>query len=195
MNNLRKIFAALKAGLEATSQYIKSHDGQSSLQPLTPVLLDGKEIEKYERELLAALNPKKQPKTRNIAVTGAYGAGKSSFLHSFAARNKTFKYSYISLARLDSLDNAEEGQKSTKEIEESIVQQLLYSTSSADLPETRFQRIKHPSHLRSITHTLLTITFLISLIYLYSEKYSSVITNSKLVIFIKPVFVSLVHNL
>ena len=85
-----------KAG-RTFSRYLKNYDGQSSLRPLTSAMMQHEQIEKYERELLAAFNTEEQPETRNIAISGAVGVGKSSFIHTFTERNPQFKYTRIFL--------------------------------------------------------------------------------------------------
>lgn len=77
------------------SRYLKSHDGHSplrSLNSLNSVMMQHEQIETYERELLTALNPEERPVTRNIAISGAMGTGKSAFIQAFTARNPQFKY-------------------------------------------------------------------------------------------------------
>lgn len=70
----------------------------------------------------------------NIAVTGAFGSGKSSILKTLESIDKSNKYLNISLATLD---------KSSKGIEYSIVQQLIYKADEKKIHQSRFRRIKH----------------------------------------------------
>ena len=116
------------------SQYLHSHNGHSTLKPLTPVVLRSDQIAKYERELLAALDIDKQPNTRNIAISGTHSAGKSSFLHSFTERNPQYNYAKMSLGRFNDIKpvNSTQNEKMS-DIEQDIVQQLLSSTSGKQL--------------------------------------------------------------
>lgn len=73
----------------------KPSEPQGSLDPFTPVTLDSAQFERYEREMLRALRNKQ---VKNIAITGGYGAGKSSLIHTFISRHCEYKYAMISLA-------------------------------------------------------------------------------------------------
>ncbi|KEQ17613.1 YobI family P-loop NTPase [Endozoicomonas numazuensis] len=176
-----------KSAFEEWIIYWQNHDGRSSLRPLTPVSLKGESIAKYEKELLAGLDTKKQPKTRNIAVTGAYAAGKSSFLHSFAERNRQFKYIKVSLARFDKIEidtddeQTDVDKKSIIDIEGSIVQQLLYTTSSEKLPDSRLQRIQHHSYWKVFGFTLGTILAAFSVAVIIQKKYGWSWSESSLI--------------
>lgn len=96
------------------------------------------------------------PRVKNIALTGPYGAGKSSILASYRDKTET-DFVNISLATFgDSKDNAEEPssaeEKSQRratlhDIETSILQQLLYSVEPEQLPNSKVERIKStPDH-------------------------------------------------
>lgn len=178
-NSQRKALKRIKnysvVAIDAINQYRHVDNAQSDFYSLTPSFKETENIAKYEQELLAALDEKRNPTTRNIAITGAYGAGKSTFLQSFKRRHSEFRYVPISLATFaneDSYenpqvknqegepqsnngaqnDNSNEGgdlkekQKDVlKDVEASIVQQLLYRVKNNKLPNTRFKRIRHIS--------------------------------------------------
>ncbi|KEI69767.1 hypothetical protein [Endozoicomonas elysicola] len=121
---------ALKRARDELAQYLHSHDGHSTLKPLTPAVLRSVQIAKYERELLGALDTGKQPETRNIAISGTHAAGKSSFIHSFIERNPQYKYANISLAKFAGNNTQHE---KMADVEQDIVQQLLYSITGKKL--------------------------------------------------------------
>lgn len=75
-------------------------------------------------------------KVNNIAVTGPYGAGKTSFLRSFENNHKEYKYLNVSLASFKEDENNE------KTIEENILQQILYKVNGNKMPYSRIKRIK-----------------------------------------------------
>lgn len=79
---------------------------------------------------------------KNIALTGPYGAGKSSIIKSYE-RNSDYEFLNISLASFK-----EEDKKSvdTALIERSILQQMLYGADANKLPYSRFKRITTPKH-------------------------------------------------
>lgn len=130
-----------------------------SFDPLTPARLNGRSYDRYRAELQRAL---RLPKVRNIAVTGSYGAGKSSFIQSFAADHPEYNFCFVSLATFtqgadekiypssfnQELNKAESAEIDTavdpiERIEASIVQQLLYSVKDRSIPQTRLKRINH----------------------------------------------------
>lgn len=138
-----------------------------TFDPLTPAKLHGAEYSRYRAELQRAL---RLPKVRNIAVTGSYGAGKSSFIQSFVEDHSEYNFCFVSLATFseaevakeagasealdegsNKVDNSNENQPAEQRgasdplerIEASIVQQLLYSVRDSSIPQTRLKRIKH----------------------------------------------------
>lgn len=132
-----KLTAARIAFAKASAeffQYLHSHDGHSTLKPLTPIMLRSDQIAKYERELLAALDIDKQPNTRNIAISGTCSASKSSFLNSFVERNPQYNYIKISLGRFTGINPDNCAHKEIlSDIEQDIIQQLLFSVSGKKL--------------------------------------------------------------
>jgi len=197
-SNLKRTFYALYSGLKAGFRVFKSTYSpsltKSSLEPLTPVLLEDDRFARYEQELLGALN---NDEVLNIALTGGYGAGKSSVVKTFFERNPQFPYVTVSLATFSqeppaqtsrsldtqvSSDNAsisaalaEKGaEASTSEllnrIEETIVQQLLYSVRADRLPKTRLKRIVQVSNTIIFIRTSFLAVWLTGLLRLCVPK-------------------------
>lgn len=79
---------------------------------------------------------------RNIAVTGPYGCGKSSFLHTCLDGKNVIWVSLASFA--ESAKELREDEKLEDKLEGSILQQLLYSARAAQVPFSRFGRIARP---------------------------------------------------
>lgn len=160
-----------QVALRQSLRRLFSADGRTTagtFDPLTPVRLKGEEFLRYSAELERAL---RLPKVRNIAVTGSYGAGKSSFIQSFVEDHPEYNFCFVSLAtfserevvkdvggasdRGSSIDgeaNSETAENSSvadlradplERIEASIVQQLLYSVRDSSIPQTRLKRINH----------------------------------------------------
>ena len=94
----------------------------------------GKEVDKdnvYTDALLWAIKDKD---IKNIALTGIYGAGKSSVLEKFTEENKEcYKIFNVSLASFDGKV------MNTQNIEECILQQIFYQVDSNRIPHSRFQ--------------------------------------------------------
>ncbi len=86
--------AADKA-VAAAREYLAVPSGKNVFEPLTPVLLEVDRSQRYESELLSALS---NDQIRNIAITGEYGAGKSSVIRTFVDRHPELTYAFVSLA-------------------------------------------------------------------------------------------------
>lgn len=165
---------ALVAGGRATKRsFLAGHnEGEPFFEPLIPILVESKSFKRYERELLRAL---KNEEVLNIAITGGYGAGKSSVLKTFFEHHPSYRHIFVSLATFSKqrpTNNPEHIAKGTTDaagdattitdatipapensdlinrIEETIVQQLLYAVPAKSVPKTRLKRINQASTLR-----------------------------------------------
>lgn len=111
------------------------------LQHLAPVD-NAKLYELYTRELKNGIDDKD---VKNIALAGAYGSGKSSIIKTFENKyshknrdSDNLKILNISLAEFeDSKIN-----KTSIDVERSILQKIFYSVKDEDIPYSRFKRIK-----------------------------------------------------
>ena len=116
-------------------------------------------FEHYAESLKIALNTHD---VNNIAITGPYGSGKSSFIQSFKEKNAEWSYLTISLATFkntkdketktipDDKQETNENSELYQDIERSILQQLFYKEKTKKLQFSRFRRIKIPSKIESI---------------------------------------------
>ncbi|TDS90416.1 pcar [Erwinia rhapontici] len=125
-----------------------------SYDALTPALMKDEDARHYAEALNFACH---KPDIRNIAVTGPYGAGKSSVLLTWTrSRKDRNQVMTVSLADFDMVrtgdvtadKNGEDPPKSErkarqeeKSIEYSILQQILYKARKSDLPYSRIDRI------------------------------------------------------
>lgn len=145
------------------------------IEPLTPAHLAGSSYKQYRAELQRAL---RLPKVRNIAITGGYGAGKSSFIQTFASEHTEYKYCFVSLAAFNSAQGGypekETGgssdsisKESIEQIEATIVQQLLYSVEGKTVPQTRHKRIIHISKLWASLYSVLALATVLALVRLF----------------------------
>lgn len=84
-------------------------------------------------------------KIKNIAITGPYGAGKSSIIKTYE-KNSALKFLNISLAAFKDDDEESKTNKQDQNIliERSILQQMLYGSDANKLPYSRFKRIATP---------------------------------------------------
>ncbi len=135
------------------------------------------------------LNSKiKSSNTYNIAVVGNYGSGKSSvietYLNKYRKNDYNRSYVRITLASFNYESEDKDSHKYTEaQIEKSILQQLLYSRTKYDLPNSNVNRINKTllSHTAAIAgvialflFTLITLYLSVSNIYvLIPQKYNS----------------------
>lgn len=119
--------------------YIKSkyNNTTTKYQFLTPND-EAEHIEEYSIALENALNEKK---VRNIAVSGSYGSGKSSFIKTFEKNheNGIYKFLDISLARFNKKNESSTIDPSL--IEKSILEQMFYKVKSKKIPQSRLNKI------------------------------------------------------
>ncbi len=114
---------------------------------------------------------------RNIAITGSYGAGKSTIIHSYLEKYRIDSFINVSLAgfelqgKVDS-DNAHE-------VELSILQQILYKKNRDALPDSRIDRIlnRNRAHIFRVFWSVLkvTIPLCVTLALINQDKFSKII--------------------
>ena len=118
------------------------------------------------------------PAIQNIALTGPYGSGKSSVIQTFLAKYEGTALQ-VSLAAFVPEKNSidEDGVPSTsktptkvdkKDIERSILQQMLYGADANKLPLSRFNRIQSPTECAHFV-SLLSLIGAFSTAYLLSK--------------------------
>jgi hypothetical protein len=132
--------------------------------------------EEESQDFLNCLADALENKTiRNIAVSGLYGSGKSTFLKTFEYYHKEYSYLNISLASFnccsskfekDEKDNANEGIKKSvirdNLLEKSILEQMIYHVKNKSLPDSRLKRITHLSRNNVLIRSVLIGAWLIS---------------------------------
>lgn len=133
-------------------------------------------------------------KVKNIALTGPYGAGKSSVIETFLSqadekkkkrlpfredtiRKKSLKISMATFFKGKASDNGESGEKievDADEVEKGILKQLFYKVEPRKIPQSRYRKIHEIKICPALVHifvALILITFL-SAIFV-SEKYDA----------------------
>lgn len=156
----------------------------SNLKFLTPIAIE-KTSPSYNavKDLSEALKSAKRANLRNIAVSGPYGAGKSSVLLTLQQNFQQYSYLPISLATLDPEMDGDDAEKSdtsdsesrteesmemlNRKIEYSILQQLLYREKANTVRHSRFRRINKPELKNYLCYFALFISAFISFICLF----------------------------
>lgn len=112
----------------------------------------------YSQALLYAL---KTLKVNNIAISGAYGSGKSSFLRTFEKKNDVdWNYLHVSLATFKDLTGKVPTDEDKQLVEKSILQQIFYKECDKTIPYSRFKRIKNLKKSFLILHVVAIVFFL-----------------------------------
>ena len=100
-------------------------------------LNDNVNIDVYEEALNFAFL---SPDIRNIAISGAYGAGKSSVLASYKNKHTEKSFIHISLAHFEEEQPSDISDKQTESVlEGKILNQLIHQLSPNDIPQTNFK--------------------------------------------------------
>ncbi|MCC3863157.1 hypothetical protein K0040_02360 [Terrisporobacter petrolearius] len=154
--------------------------GKIHFEKLTPI----KDVElKTYKEALDFVFENNEIK--NIAITGAYSAGKSSVVESYKRRVPNKKFLHISLANFERHDQLNEIDDDNQEQEENndtknyikesrlegkILNQLIHQMNPSDIPQTNF-KIKNTVPNKSIIKTTtIIIAFIVSGLHLRYHK-------------------------
>lgn len=182
----RNIIRRLKNKLCSDSQHEKSV--YSDLVPIDS--LDS------ETESLKALHwAISNPKIKNIALTGPYGAGKSSIIKSYLKQYPKCRAIDLSLATFDGrswdkvqqlfdeqkYDDAHNAKKEfEEELERGILKQLFYKVDASKIPLSRYRKLHHINLWKYIAGIILLVMAVAAGIYLlFPDEVVSVWTSYK----------------
>lgn len=136
---------------------------------LTPI--NDADIEVYKDALEFGFS---NEKIRNIAITGVYGAGKSSLIESYKEQKKDkYKFLHISLAHFGEKEDSEKKEISLYKLEAKILNQLIHQIPSEKIPQTNFKIKNRIAEKKIIKITLGIILFFLAFFHLkYFDKWS-----------------------
>ena len=112
---------------------------------------------------------------KNVAISGAYSAGKSSVLESYKKKHSELKFLHISLAHFqspdleeeteyaDQKDHEEKGRVKESVLEGKILNQLIHQIPSDKIPQTNF-RVKRKIKRSDIAKSTVIILMLVLMI-------------------------------
>ncbi|MBG2990385.1 DNA-binding protein [Proteus mirabilis] len=142
---------------------ISDDEQQGDYNTLTPKIVTDDTVQPYFEALDFAFSKKD---VKNIAITGPYGAGKSTVILSYLTFRNKKNFINVSLADFSiSGKNEPESPKNT-EIELSILQQILYKENKDNLPDSRLDRIQNRNKKHIFYLFFNTISIIIPLILL-----------------------------
>lgn len=112
---------------------------------------------------------------KNVAISGAYSAGKSSVIETYKKQHSDKKFLHISLAHFESTESSLEtdDETRTKEnalenvLEGKILNQLLHQIDQKDIPQTNFGIKKTVVAKCSVWQTLIFLLLCVSVIYIW----------------------------
>ena len=142
-------------------------------ESMAPKQLKDSKIEPYKTSFVEAIE---DPSVKNIAITGKYGAGKSTILRSIVSsiesreinwcQKEKKKVLWLSLACFSNNDEVKNDDPLWKSIEKSLVQQMLYIPANKDLPKSRYYKIEPASKIQNIINCIVGVIWAISFILL-----------------------------
>ena len=144
------------------AQEKQSSDTSSELMVLSPHY-DEKHHGLYVEKLEQAV---RNPKVRNIALTGGYGTGKSSVIQGLIERIhsskelKKIRPITISLPTIQIADESDSGDNRTDRIQREIVKQLLYRSNPRKMRGSQYRRITHVTVAQRATICFIVAAFL-----------------------------------
>jgi hypothetical protein len=155
---------------EIKNQNVSAED--TSYFQLSPIR-NLKEDNHYITALNWAIKNRRERDIKNIALTGPYGAGKSSILKAFQENctDKDLHFLDISLATFkeEKQKKDKNGNDKLRQIEISILQQIFYHEEDGKIPDSRFKKIRISSKKELAVKAAALITAFLSLFWLFSD--------------------------
>lgn len=129
-------------------------------EKLTPI--DNVDLDVYEEAIDYVFE---NSDIKNVAISGAYSAGKSSLLASYKKKHNNLHFLHISLAHFKSPNQENETEVKESVLEGKILNQLIHQIPSEKIPQTNF-RVKKKINAKSVTRLTIRATlFFIAIIF------------------------------
>ena len=176
---------ALKKAMKEIEQNEMKKDYKNKYNNLAPInTLSQDDV--YIQALNWAFN---DSSIKNIALTGPYGAGKSSILLSFLKQYDNIRKNTLTISLASFIDKLQENQdkNSTEdktirldidEIEKSILKQLFYKVDPLKIPQSRFHRIRIVKDEDIFFNIVSVFIFLFFCIYFFWPQKFNYLTKS-----------------
>ncbi len=127
---------------------------------LTPI--DDMDLEVYEDAIDYVFD---NPDIKNVAITGAYSAGKSSVLASYKKNHEKLRFLHISLAHFKSPNEENETEIKESVLEGKILNQLIHQIPSEKIPQTNFRVKQKINSKRVFKRAVGVVLLFIAIIY------------------------------
>lgn len=126
---------------------------------LNPELVDKRESS-YKEAQKALHSAYRDEEVKNIAITGIYGSGKSSFLKTYFDDRKNEKRINVAIADFESSINDKEKSNKIKVVERQLINQILYQIPPYKIPRSKY-KIKYRKKWWEVACITLWISMLI----------------------------------
>ncbi|EJA2638182.1 DNA-binding protein, partial [Klebsiella pneumoniae] len=146
----------IKSLISANETATQNIEEESVYDTLTPKIITDSSVKHYFDALDFAFS---KQDVKNIAITGPYGAGKSTVIQSYLKTHLNREFINVSLADFSLSGKSDEAPLENSEIELSILQQILYKENKDNLPDSRIDRIqnRNKKHISSLFLTVLSV--------------------------------------
>lgn len=135
-------------------------ENKYKFERLTPV--DNIDLNVYEEAIDYVFD---NSDIKNVAISGAYSAGKSSVLASYKKKHDDLSFLHISLAHFRSPDQEDETEIKESVLEGKILNQLIHQIPSEKIPQTNFRVKKRISPKSVIKRTVGVVLLLVAVTY------------------------------
>lgn len=106
---------------------------------------------------------------RNVAITGPYGAGKTSLINTYKEKHNDKNYINISLAHFNSENKERDSSEKNKDeiiLEGKILNQLIHQIDPKKIPKTNFKVKQRASRKKIIINTIVLVLFIVLVVYM-----------------------------
>ena len=134
--------------------------GKYQFERLTPT--DDVNLDVYDDAINYVFD---SPDIKNVAISGAYSAGKSSVLASYKKKHSKLRFLHISLAHFKSLEQENEEKVKESVLEGKILNQLLHQIPAKRIPQTNFKIKKNVGLKSFILFTVKVVLFFIATLH------------------------------
>lgn len=158
---LGRLFEGLRAAVGEWRGYLKKETQtddsleDAKLIPLHPEPLGDDEFAKYERAMRTVFSDQK---ILNIAVSGPYGAGKSSVVARIREERSDDTWVTVSLAQFKGFDDDGKAMPSSS-VEAEIINQMVHRVDLTCSPKSRFKKIGDRKRLTDIAVSAALVCF------------------------------------
>lgn len=152
--------------VDSQDSSFNAHPGaEIRLVSLAPEEMD--EHATYVRHLEYALE---DPRNKNIALTGRYGAGKSSVLSALTNKIKDGREHHVLQISISTLEPDDDKQNLTNKIQKELVKQLLYRVEPGKIRSPRFPQNRNPDRSSEFWQASAIALLIVGMLWLFGVR-------------------------